>query len=74
MSPNYARKAADTGQWRSVFGGLVVGTKSSNIKPVDMPDTGNKKRELPQKPDLRPLRRPRTMRLPASMALPTGRD
>src|ERR1041385_7966917 len=55
MSPNYAPNKADTGQWRSVLGGLVLGIKASNIKPADMPFAGKNKRELPVKPDLRPL-------------------
>src|SRR5437868_6630312 len=55
MSPNYAPNKADTGQWRSVFGGSVLGIKAGNIKPADMPVAGKNKRELPEKPDLRPL-------------------
>src|SRR5881628_1981355 len=34
---------------------FVVGTMPSNIKPVELTDAGKKKRELPEKPDLRPL-------------------
>jgi hypothetical protein len=33
----------------------VVGTKPGNIKPVELPDAGKTRRELPEKPDLRPL-------------------
>src|SRR4051812_6019461 len=34
---------------------FVVGFKPGNIKPVEMHDAGKKKRELAEKPDLRPL-------------------
>ena len=33
----------------------MLGIKSSNIKPVEVSHAGKNKRELPEKPDLRPL-------------------
>src|ERR1051325_6420347 len=37
------------------WGVCVLGIKSSNIKPAELPVAGKNKRELPEKPDLRPL-------------------